>query len=118
MSQKFPFASPQSPIPERSLGYTLAEKILVAHADRSVRAGEVVVARVDFAMIHDARAGNALKNVERLGAKTLPFASRTALVLDHDSPPPNADAANTHVAMRKFADESGAILYDVGDGIC
>ena len=39
-------------------------------------------------------------------------------MLDHYSPPPNAEAANTHVAMRKFADDSGAILYDVGDGIC
>jgi 3-isopropylmalate/(R)-2-methylmalate dehydratase large subunit len=39
-------------------------------------------------------------------------------VLDHYSPPPNPEAANTHVAMRRFADERGAVLYDVGDGIC
>lgn len=100
------------------MGYTLAEKILGAHADRAVRAGDVVVARVDFAMIHDARAGNALKQAEKLGASSLPYAKRTALVLDHYSPPPNAEAANTHVAMRRFADEHGAFLYDVGDGIC
>jgi 3-isopropylmalate/(R)-2-methylmalate dehydratase large subunit len=40
--------------------HTLAEKLLGSHADRTVSAGEVVVARVDFAMIHDARAANAL----------------------------------------------------------
>lgn len=100
------------------MAYTLAEKILGAHADRTVKAGDVVVARVDFAMVHDARAANALKQLEKLGAKSLPNASRTAFVLDHYSPPPNPEAANTHIAMRRFADERGAVLYDIGDGIC
>jgi 3-isopropylmalate/(R)-2-methylmalate dehydratase large subunit len=100
------------------LGYTLAEKILGAHAGAATRVGDVVVARVDFAMIHDARAANALRQLQKLGAKELPYANRTALVLDHYSPPPNPEAANTHVQMRRFADEQGAMLYDVGDGIC
>ena len=100
------------------MGYTLAEKLLGAHAGQSAKAGDVVVASVDFAMIHDARAANALKQLEKLGAQSLPFASRTAFVLDHYSPPPHPEAANTHVAMRKFSDAHGAVLYDVGDGIC
>jgi 3-isopropylmalate/(R)-2-methylmalate dehydratase large subunit len=101
------------------MGSTIAEKILGAHAGgKAVKAGDVVVAGVDFAMLHDARAGNALKRVEQLGATSLPFATRTALVLDHYSPPPHIEAANTHVAMRSFADRHGAFLYDVGDGIC
>ena len=100
------------------MGYTLAEKILGAHAGSPAKAGEVVVARVDFAMIHDARAANALTQLGKLGAKELPYAHRTALVLDHYSPPPNPEAANTHVAMRQFSEERGAVLYDVGDGIC
>ena len=38
------------------MGYTIAEKILAAHAGgKPVRAGDVVVASVDFAMLHDAR---------------------------------------------------------------
>ncbi|MBI4203423.1 MAG: 3-isopropylmalate dehydratase large subunit [Betaproteobacteria bacterium] len=101
------------------MGSTIAEKILGAHAGgKTVGAGDVVVASVDFAMVHDARAGNALKRVEQLGVERLPFAARTAFVLDHYSPPPNVEAANTHVAMRAFADQHGAVLYDVGDGIC
>lgn len=101
------------------MGSTIVEKILAHHAGaRSVRAGEVVVAEVDFAMIHDARAGNAFRMAEKLGAERLPFAARTALVIDHYSPPPTMEAANTHVAMRAFADRHGAFLYDVGDGIC
>ena len=101
------------------MGATIAEKILGAHCGgRTVRAGEVVIASIDFAMVHDARAANALRVISSLGAKSLPFATRTAFVLDHYSPPPNAEAANTHVAMRDFANANGAVLYDVGDGIC
>src|SRR4051812_35976847 len=102
-----------------ALGYTIAEKIFAAHAGgKSVRAGDVVVASVDFAMIHDGRAGNALKMVAKLGAKNLPFAAKTAFVMDHYSPPPNIEAANTHKAMRAFVEAHGAVLYDIGDGIC
>jgi len=101
------------------MGSTIAEKILGHHAGgKTVKAGDVVVAEVDFAMLHDARAGNALKMVDKLGAGSLPFGARTAFVLDHYSPPPHPEAANTHRAMRAFADAHGAILYDVGDGIC
>ena len=101
------------------MGSTIAEKILGAHAGGgTVKAGDVVVASVDFAMVHDARAGNALKMVEKLGVERLSYAARTAFVLDHYSPPPNMEAANVHVAMRAFADRHGAFLYDVGDGIC
>jgi 3-isopropylmalate/(R)-2-methylmalate dehydratase large subunit len=48
----------------------------------------------------------------------MPYVSRTALVIDHYSPPPNIEAANTHTAMRAFAEKHGVVLYDVGDGIC
>jgi 3-isopropylmalate/(R)-2-methylmalate dehydratase large subunit len=101
------------------MGYTIAEKILAAHAGgKPVRAGDVVVASVDFAMLHDARASNALKMIRKLGVESLPFAARTAIVLDHYSPPPSIEAANVHRDMRAFADKHGAVLYDVGDGIC
>ncbi len=101
------------------MGATIAEKILGRHADgQRVKAGDVVVARVDFAMVHDARAANALKAIDRLRANQLPFATASAFVLDHYSPPPNVEAANTHAAMRAFANRNNAKLYDVGDGIC
>ncbi len=105
------------------MGHTIAEKILGQHAHgKPAQAGEIVVASVDFSMIHDARAGNALKMIEKLGASkkdfSLPYVKRTALVLDHYSPPPNMEAANTHVVMREFSERHGSPLYDVGDGIC
>lgn len=101
------------------MGATIAEKILGSHSGSGpARAGEIVVARVDFAMLHDGRASNAMKRIGELGAAKLPFAARTAFVMDHYSPPPNAEAANDHRAMRAFAGEHGVVLYEVGDGIC
>lgn len=105
------------------MGRTIAEKILGAHAgDARAKAGDVVVAAVDFAMLHDARAGNALRRIEQLCAgrekSALPFASRTAFVLDHYSPPPHPEAANIHREMRAFSEAHGTHLYDIGDGIC
>jgi len=101
------------------MGATIAEKILGLHSgSRPARAGDVVVASVDFAMLHDARATNALTRIEQLGAAKLPFAARTAFVLDHYSPPPHPEAANIHREMREFSGAHGTVLYDIGDGIC
>ena len=101
------------------MGFTIAEKILGSHSGRgAAKAGDVLVASVDFAMLHDGRATQALKRIEELGARTLPFAARTAFVLDHYSPPPSAEAANVHREMRAFSGAHGAVLYDIGDGIC
>jgi len=101
------------------MGSTIAEKILGAHAGSGpARAGDVIVAGVDFAMLHDARASNALQRIGEIGAARLPFAARTAFVLDHYSPPPHQEAANIHREMRAFADRHGVVFYDVGDGIC
>jgi 3-isopropylmalate/(R)-2-methylmalate dehydratase large subunit len=98
---------------------TIAEKILARHAGvDEVHAGDIVVADVDFAMVHDARAPNAIRMVDKMDAASLPFAPRTAWVLDHYSPPPNLAAAQTHTAMRNFAGTHGSPLYDIGDGIC
>lgn len=98
---------------------TIAEKILAHKAGKGhVKPGDIVIAKVDFAMVHDARAPNAIRMVDKMGATQLPFASKTAWVLDHYSPPPNLEAAQTHTAMRQFADDHGSPLYDIGDGIC
>jgi 3-isopropylmalate/(R)-2-methylmalate dehydratase large subunit len=105
------------------MGFTIAEKILgLRSAGVPARAGDVVVASVDFAMLHDARATNALTRIAQLVAGNekfgLPFASRTAFVADHYSPPPHQEAANIHREMRAFAEQYGVVHYDVGEGIC
>lgn len=101
------------------MGSTISEKILARHAGKSsVKAGEVVVAEIDFAMVTDTRAANTIKMIGKLGDTQLKFAKNTALVLDHYSPPPTLEAAEIHTAMRSFAIERETKLYDIGDGIC
>ncbi len=101
------------------MGFTIVEKILAKHAGRDgVRAGEVVVASIDFAMVTDTRAVNTIKMIDKFGEQPLQFAKNTALILDHYSPPPNLEAAQIHSEMRSFAAQRGTKLYDIGDGIC
>jgi len=101
------------------MGSTISEKILATHAKReSIKAGDVVVCDVDFAMVTDTRASNTIKMINRIGKKQLEFANKTALVLDHYSPPPNLEAAQIHTEMRSFSKQEGTQLYDIGDGIC
>ena len=98
---------------------TIAEKILARHAGLDqVQVGDIVIADVDFSMVHDARAPNAMRMIDKMAEAPLPFAPRTAWVLDHYSPPPNLAAAQAHTAMREFAGTHGSPLYDIGDGIC
>jgi 3-isopropylmalate/(R)-2-methylmalate dehydratase large subunit len=101
------------------MAQTIVEKILAAHAGiDTCKPGDFVVANIDFAMLTDARAPGAMKAVARLQEAPLRFAKNTALVLDHYSPPPHLEAAQIHSKMRSFAEQSGAQIYDVGEGIC
>ena len=98
---------------------TIVEKILAAHAGLpSCKPGDFVVADIDFAMLTDARAPGAMKALSRLQEAPLRFVDRTALILDHYSPPPHLEAAQIHAKMRAFAQDKGAQIYDIGEGIC
>ncbi len=101
------------------MGSTISEKILAKHANLlNVKAGDVVVSSVDFAMVTDTRASNTIKMIRKSNIEELQFTKNTALVMDHFSPPPNLEAAEIHSAMRSFSNETGIKLYDIGDGIC
>ncbi len=101
------------------MGQTIIQKILASHSglDRC-DPGDIVVADIDFSMLTDARAPGALKALRHLSEVPLRFANKTAFVFDHYSPPPHKEAAQIHANLRKLSSESGAKLYDVGEGIC
>jgi 3-isopropylmalate/(R)-2-methylmalate dehydratase large subunit len=99
-------------------GQTVAEKILSRHAGRSLTAGELTVIDVDAVMMTDTTAPLAIKAFREMGGKAPWNTERTFLVIDHASPAPNERIARLHDLMREFARETGARLYDVGEGIC
>lgn len=100
------------------MGQTVAEKIISAHAGHVVRAGEIVIVRVDGVMATDATGPFALKAFREMGGVKPWDAKRVALVLDHAAPAPNERVANLHKMLREFAAETGCHFYDVGQGIC
>ncbi len=98
---------------------TICEKILAKHAGKKeVKPGEVVICDIDYAMVTDTRAANTIKMIGKMDETHLVFAKKTALVLDHYSPPPNLEAAAIHTSMRQFSAQHGSKIYDIGDGIC
>jgi 3-isopropylmalate/(R)-2-methylmalate dehydratase large subunit len=100
------------------MGRTLAEKIISAHTDRPVFAGELVVARVDAAMASDTTAPMAIRAFESMGGRQVWDPQRCVLVIDHAAPAPNERIANLHAMMREFARRQGCVLFEAGEGIC
>jgi 3-isopropylmalate/(R)-2-methylmalate dehydratase large subunit len=70
-------------------GLTVAEKIISAHAGRAVRAGELVIARIDGVMATDATGPLAIVAFREMGGKRVWDPAKVSLILDHAAPAPN-----------------------------
>lgn len=100
------------------MGKTMVEKIFSSHSGQDVKSNDILVAKVDFALLHDVNAPAAIENFKQLDSG-FGFAKKNiAVVLDHFSPCPTAIAANSHKKIRTFALEAGVKLYEPGEGIC
>ena len=97
---------------------TIAEKIISEHADREVSAGDFVVVKVDVCLLQDGTGPLAVQVLRDLGMEKVADPERTVLFIDHASPSPRSELSNNHVLLRNFARETGAVLSDVGCGIC
>lgn len=98
-------------------GLTIAEKIMSAHAGREVRAGELAIINIDVAAVQDGTGPLTVQEFKKLG-KPLANPKRTILFIDHAAPSPRKELSNSHNVLREFAKEYGAILSDVGEGVC
>lgn len=100
------------------MGQTLAEKIISEHAGKKVKAGELVIANVDVAAVQDGTGPLTVQEFKKLGLPKLKNPKRTILFIDHASPSPRKELSNTHTVLRDFSKEYGAVLSDVGAGVC
>ncbi|MCS7201436.1 MAG: 3-isopropylmalate dehydratase large subunit [Dictyoglomus sp.] len=100
------------------MGKTISEKIFSNHSGNSVKAGDIVVAKVDALMGQDGTAPLAIKVFEELGGKMTIDNNKVLLVLDHSAPPPNEGVANLHKLMRDFAEKYRTQLSEIGEGVC
>lgn len=100
------------------MGQTIAEKIMSNHAGYDVKAGELCIAKVDVAAVQDGTGPLMVQEFKKLGKKTLANPNRSILFIDHASPSPRKELSNTHVVLREFAKETGAVLSETGCGVC
>lgn len=100
------------------MGKTITEKIIGEHAGKEVSAGDFVVAAVDSYLLQDGTGPLSVQELRKLGMEKLANPKQTILFIDHASPSPRSELSNNHVLLRDFARKTGAVLSDVGDGIC
>lgn len=99
-------------------GKTIAEKIFSAKSGTDARAGDIVVADLDFVMGQDGTSPLAIAALEDMGVEELFDPSKVAVVMDHSSPSPIQGVSRLHTIMREFGKRTGAKVYDVGCGVC
>ena len=101
-----------------SMGQTLVEKIISNHAGKAVKTGELVIAKVDVCAVQDGTGPLTVQEFKKLGKDKLNNPERTILFIDHASPSPKKELSNMHTILRDFAKEYGAVLSEVGSGVC
>lgn len=101
------------------MGKTIAEKILSEKSGTDARAGQIVVAKVDYVMVNDVTGPIAFREYEKLGTADI---QRDRMVLIPDHYVPNKDVASAEQAkeMRDFARKHDIKnYYEVGrGGVC
>lgn len=100
------------------MGLTLAEKIISKHAGKEVKVGELTIAKVDVCAVQDGTGPLTIQEFKKIGKEKLSNPQRTILFIDHAAPSPRKELSNTHMVLREFAKEYGAIMSDVGVGVC
>lgn len=100
------------------MGQTIAEKIISAHVGKDVKAGELVIAKVDVAAVQDGTGPLTVQEFKKLGKEKLANPERTILFIDHAAPSPRKELSNSHMVLRDFSRDYGAVLSDVGEGVC
>ena len=95
------------------------EKILAKNAGLpSVKTGEIVTAKVDFAEINDLYLQTVYSFYE-MGGEKVWDKSRAAFVFDHYAPCPTIKTASNHNEMREFARKNDLTYhFDVNTGVC
>ncbi len=99
----------------------IVEKILSkASGEKEVTPGQIVDAKIDYAMINEITGYLVAKYFKDVGAKKVWDKERVTIILDHTIPAPTAQAAEVHRIVRDFArDLDIPGFYDVGrGGVC
>ena len=102
------------------MSMTISEKIRARASGREeVRAGEIVKARVDVAMMPDLTTILSFRAMREMGRDHVWDRDRIVIVLDHVTPASSINAAKIHRDIRRIAEEQRIKhFYDVDAGVC
>lgn len=94
------------------MGYTIAEKILLAHTDKKdIKLHEFIEVRVDLALGNDITAPIAIAEFKKAGFKKVFDKNKIVLVPDHFAPAKDLRSANQCKILADFAKEQGIKNY-------
>jgi len=95
------------------MGYTIAEKILLAHAKgvKKIVPGDFVMAEVDFCFGNDITAPIAIQEFRKMRKKKVFDRKKIGLIPDHFLPAKDMKSANQAVILKEFAKEYGVVNY-------
>lgn len=97
---------------------TITEKIFSDRCGRDVKAGDVVMAPIDGAMMHDITGPLAIDKFYEMGGKKVFDPEKIIMLFDHQVPADSLNAAELQKKMRVFAKEQGIFNYDIHEGVC
>ncbi|MFQ5952691.1 MAG: 3-isopropylmalate dehydratase large subunit [Candidatus Omnitrophota bacterium] len=97
---------------------TIVEKILSEHSGKRVKAGDIVIATVDFCFGQDGTSGMIIDSFGRLGVENVFDKDRFCMVIDHSSPSPNIGVSTIHEKIRSFGKAKDVKVFDIGCGVC
>ena len=102
------------------MSMTMSEKILAkASGQEKVEAGEIIMADIDIAMVHDLTGPLTLQSLEQINTDKVWDPDKIVIPFDHQVPADSLDAAKNHQIMREFVKEQGIKnFYDVYEGVC
>ncbi len=100
------------------MGQTLAEKIISFRSNKEVKAGDFVVVGVDVTAVQDGTGPLTIQEMQKINLEKAINPERTILFIDHAAPSPRKELSNAHKIMRDFAKKTGAVISEVGEGVC
>ncbi|PKP58456.1 MAG: hypothetical protein CVT89_02770 [Candidatus Altiarchaeales archaeon HGW-Altiarchaeales-2] len=100
------------------MSQTISEKIFSAHTGKSVGAGEIVEAEVDYVMVNDVTGLPAFEAYKNFNVE--PIIDKVVLIPDHYVPNKDVPSAMQAKAMREFAKKHRIKnYYEIGrSGVC
>ena len=97
--------------------HTLAEKILLEHADvDDVRPGDVVMVRCDVVMANDVSGPVAFRVMEQMGASQVFDPAKVVMVADHFMPAKDARSAELQRRLKEWSEAQGVTFFGQGRG--